>query len=178
MFITFLDVVEALIFIFPAYWANGMPVIFGGGRPIDGNRRFWDGRPVFGSHKTLRGFFAGIAIGTLVGAIECILFRTYSSALSRITFSPGLMLGFVLSCGALMGDLTDSFIKRRLDISPGSPLPVIDQLDFVIGALLLGFIVDELPRLPVILIIFAITPPIHLLTNLSAYLLDVKKEWW
>ena len=164
--ITILDVVDALVFIFPAYCANGAPVIFGGGRSIDGGRNFLDGKPIFGSHKTFRGFFAGLVIGSLVGLVEHFLFG--SSSLS----------GFVLSLGGLVGDLVDSFIKRRLDIPPGSPLLVADQLDFVIGALLFSLAIRELPPPLITLIVIIITPPIHLLTNFLAYLLGVKKKWW
>ena len=180
MSVTLFDVFHALIFIFPAYCANGMPVIFGGGRTIDGNRKFFDGKPILGSHKTFRGFFAGLIIGTLVGLAEQILFETFngSSFLSVITFSPTLFLGLALSFGALVGDLTDSFIKRRLNIPPGSPLPIIDQLDFVAGALLFSLIIGQLPSPLTTLIIVIITPPIHLLTNFIAYLLGFKKEWW
>lgn len=42
----------------------------------------------------------------------------------------------MLSLGALIGDLTESFIKRRIGFPPGASLPVADQLDFVAGALL------------------------------------------
>ena len=181
MAVTILDnVVHALVFIFPAYFANGMPVIFGGGRPIDGGRSFLDGKPLLGSHKTVRGFFAGLTIGTLVGLVEYALLEPFHSSpfLSTIPFSPSFLLGFVLSLGALVGDLMDSFIKRRLDIPPGSPLPVVDQLDFVGGALLFSLMMGELPSPLIILIIVIITPPIHLLTNFLAYLLGVKKEWW
>ncbi len=159
-------VARALVFIFPAYCANGAPVIFGGGRSIDGDRKFLDGKPILGSHKTFRGFFAGLVIGTLVGLVEHVLFES------------SFLLGFVLSLGALIGDLMDSFIKRRLDIPPGSPLPVVDQLDFVIGALLFSLTIGQLPSPLVTLIVIIVTPPIHLLTNFLAYLLGVKKEWW
>jgi CDP-2,3-bis-(O-geranylgeranyl)-sn-glycerol synthase len=180
MSVTVLDVVHALIFIFPAYFANGMPVIFGGGRSIDGGKRFLDGKPIFGSHKTFRGFFAGLIIGTLIGFVELVLFEASDrfNFLSVIPFSPSVFLGFALSIGALVGDLMDSFIKRRLNIPPGSPLPVVDQLDFVMGALLFSFAIGELPSPLVTLIVVIITPPIHLLTNFLAYLLGVKKEWW
>ena len=180
MSVTVLDVVHALIFIFPAYFANGMPVIFGGGRSIDGGRRFLDAKPIFGSHKTFRGFFAGLIIGTLIGFVELVLFEASDrfNFLSVIPFSPSVFLGFALSIGALVGDLMDSFIKRRLNIPPGSPLPVVDQLDFVMGALLFSFAIGELPSPLVTLIVVVITPPIHLLTNFLAYLLGVKKEWW
>jgi CDP-2,3-bis-(O-geranylgeranyl)-sn-glycerol synthase len=180
MSVTILDVVHALLFIFPAYCANAMPVIFGGGSLIDGGRRFLDGKPIFGSHKTFRGFFAGLVIGTLVGFVEYFVFEASHRfpVLSVITFSPSFLLGFALSLGALIGDLMDSFIKRRLDIPPGSPLPVVDQLDFVLGALLFSLIIGELPALHITLIVIIITPPIHLLTNFIAYLLGAKKEWW
>jgi CDP-2,3-bis-(O-geranylgeranyl)-sn-glycerol synthase len=172
--------VEALVFIFPAYCANGAPVIFGGGRAIDGGRNFLDGKPILGAHKTVRGFFAGLVIGTLVGFVEHFLFGAPHRfpSLSVITFSPSLSLGFLISLGALIGDLMDSFIKRRLNIPPGSPLLVVDQLDFVIGALLFSLIIGELPSPLITLIVVIITPPIHLLTNFLAYLLGVKKEWW
>ena len=178
--VTILDVVHALIFIFPAYFANGMPVNFGGGRTIDGGRRFLDGKPIFGSHKTFRGFFAGLVIGTLVGFVEYFLLEASNSFAFPlvITFSPSVFLGFALSLGALVGDLMDSFIKRRLNIPPGAPLPVVDQLDFVVGALIFSFAIGELPSPLVTLIVVIITPPIHLLTNFLAYLLGVKKEWW
>lgn len=180
MSVTVLDVVHALIFIFPAYCANGAPVVFGGGRLIDGGKNFLDRKPLLGSHKTIRGFLAGLVIGTLVGFGEYVLFESSHSFpfLLEISFSPSFLLGFALSLGALIGDSMDSFIKRRLDIPPGSPLPVVDQLDFVMGALVFALIIGELPSLPITLIIVIITPPIHLLTNFLAYLIGVKKEWW
>jgi CDP-2,3-bis-(O-geranylgeranyl)-sn-glycerol synthase len=48
-------VTEALLFIGPSYVANAAPLLFGGGRPLDGGRNFVDGNPIFGSHKTVRG---------------------------------------------------------------------------------------------------------------------------
>lgn len=153
-------VYEALYFIFPAYCANAAPVIFGGGAPIDGGRKFRDGRPLFGPRKTFRGFFAGLIVGTLVGFVE-----------------GNLLLGFMLSLGALTGDLTESFFKRRLGLKPGASFPLADQLDFVAGALLFSLLASP-PTLPIALTVVIITPLIHLLTNFLAYLLGVKKERW
>lgn len=158
--ITVADAVYALQFIFPAYCANAAPVIFGGGPPIDGGRSFPDGRPIFGPRKTFRGFFAGLAVGTLVGFLQ-----------------DNVLQGFVLSLGALVGDLIESFVKRRLNRPPGAPFPVADQLDFVAGALLFSPLVSS-PPLSVALIVVVITPPIHLVTNIVAYLLGVKQEPW
>ncbi len=170
------DIVYAFYYILPAYVANAAPVIFGGGYPLDAGRLFWDGKPIFGSNKTVRGFFAGLLVGTFAGFVLSHLYQLEGFP-QNFLFQYNTLLGFVLSLGALTGDLIHSFIKRRLDISPGSPLPVADQLDFVLGALLFSVVVYPLPwRIAVIILI--VTPPIHLLTNFLAYLIGVKKTPW
>jgi len=75
MLVTIIDVGYALWFIFPAYCANAVPVIFGGGRPVDFGKIFLDGKPILGSHKTLRGFFSGLLVGTLVGFLQTLIFQ-------------------------------------------------------------------------------------------------------
>jgi len=164
-----IDIAYSLYFIFPAYCANAAPVIFGGGRPIDADRTFIDGKPILGSHKTVRGFFAGLIVGTLVGFVQNTVYPLYQS---------NLLLGFALSLGALIGDLFDSFIKRRLGFPPGASFPILDQLDFIVGALLFSLMVPPLPPLNLILIIIVITPPIHLLTNVLAFLFGFKSKPW
>lgn len=158
-------IVEALKFIFPAYCANGAPVIGGGGRPLDFGKNFFDGKRVFGANKTFRGFLFGLAIGFLVGVVETLVFG----------FS--IWIAILAPLGALIGDLTGAFLKRRLNIPPGGMLPIIDQIDFVVGALLftlpLGIITWQLA-----LVVLVITPPIHLFTNIIAYKLKLKKNPW
>ena len=159
-------IVEALIFIFPAYCANAVPVIAGGGTPIDFGKNFTDGKRVFGNNKTYRGFFFGLAVGIAVGLVEIMFFDDYP-----------LLFSVLSPLGALLGDLTAAFLKRRLGIAPGGLLPVMDQVDFVVGALLFS--------LPLAIIywqlavtVLIITPPIHLLTNFGAYKLKLKKNPW
>jgi CDP-2,3-bis-(O-geranylgeranyl)-sn-glycerol synthase len=159
-------IADSLIFIFPAYSANAVPVVFGGGTSLDFGKKFKDGRPIFGSHKTFRGFFAGLIIGTLVGVGESLIFTNYSP-----------LLGFTLSLGALIGDLGGAFVKRRLGLAPGALLPIVDQVDFVLCALLFSLLVTP-PTLAMTLTILVITVPIHLLTNFLAYLAHVKKKPW
>jgi CDP-2,3-bis-(O-geranylgeranyl)-sn-glycerol synthase len=160
-------VVEALKFIFPAYVANAVPVLAGGGRPIDSGKNLSDGKPIFGKNKTFRGFFFGLFLGTLTGFVESFL------------FGYPLFLGFFLSLGALLGDLAGAFIKRRLGLAPGQLLPVVDQVDFVVGAVLfaLPFSLQWLSW-QLVLTIFVITPPMHMLTNFVAYRLGLKNNPW
>jgi CDP-2,3-bis-(O-geranylgeranyl)-sn-glycerol synthase len=159
-------VIKSLVYIFPAYSANAVPVILGGGPALDFGKTFKDGKPILGSHKTFKGFFGGLIIGTLVGIGESYLFSDYN-----------LFSGFMLSLGALVGDLVGAFIKRRLGFSPGSPMLVIDQIDFVLGALFFSLFLNP-PSLAMALVITILTIPIHMFTNFLAYLMHAKEKPW
>lgn len=172
-----LEVAYALFFIFPAYVANAIPVVLGGGLPIDSGRKLPDGKPIFGSHKTIRGFAAGIIAGTLTGAAQTAALELGALSDFAISSQFNVGLGFVISFGALTGDLVHSFVKRRIGIAEGSPLPIADQIDFVVGAVLFSLLVSPPPLLTII-IIFVITLPVHVLTNIFAYLFGVKKTPW
>jgi CDP-2,3-bis-(O-geranylgeranyl)-sn-glycerol synthase len=158
-------IIEALKFIFPAYCANALPVIAGGGPPLDLGKKFFDGKPIFGKNKTFRGFFFGLAIGIMVGLLESVLFGY------PILFS-------VLSpLGALTGDLAGAFLKRRLGIAPGGLLPIVDQVDFVVGAILFSLPLTVM-YWELAIAVLIITPPIHLFTNYLAYKLKLKNNPW
>jgi CDP-2,3-bis-(O-geranylgeranyl)-sn-glycerol synthase len=158
-------IVEALKFIFPAYCANATPVLAGGGLPTDFGKNFLDGKRIFGNNKTFRGFFFGLAVGVAVGLVEWAL------------FDYPILFSLLSPLGALLGDLTAAFLKRRLGIAPGGLLPIIDQVDFVVGAIVfslpLAMIYWELA-----VAVLLITPPIHLFTNFLAYKLKLKKNPW
>ena len=145
--------------------ANAAPLLLGGGAPLDGGKIFLDGQRIFGAHKTVRGLFAGIIAGSVIGLAE-------SPVDSRL-----LLGGFVIALGTVLGDLLGAFFKRRIRIKPGTSLPLVDQLDFVFGGLLLGQLVFPL-SLWSILIVVLVTPPIHLGTNYGAYLLGIKRTRW
>jgi len=160
-------IIEALKFIFPAYCANAIPVIAGGGYPIDFGKKFFDGKPILGKNKTFQGFFFGLIIGTTVGLVESAF------------FGYPLLFGLLLSLGALFGDLAGAFAKRRLGLAPGELLPVIDQIDFIIGAILFSLPLSlQILSWELILTVLIITPPIHLLTNFAAYKLGLKNNPW
>jgi CDP-2,3-bis-(O-geranylgeranyl)-sn-glycerol synthase len=159
-------IIEALKFIFPAYCANAVPVLVGGGKSIDLGKTLPDGRPIFGKNKTYRGFFAGLAIGTVTGLAETEV------------FGYPIMFGFIVSLGALVGDLTGAFLKRRLNIPPGGLLPVVDQIDFILGAILFSIPLSLARSWELIVTVLLLTPPIHLITNYVAYKLRLKTNPW
>jgi CDP-2,3-bis-(O-geranylgeranyl)-sn-glycerol synthase len=164
---------QALIFIFPAYCANGTPVLAGGGTRMDFGKNFVDGKRVFGNNKTFRGFFFGWAVGVGVGFVEGFVF-----GFDKVP----LLLSLLIPLGALLGDLTGAFIKRRLDIAPGGLLPVVDQIDFVVGAVVfslpLALINWQGLTWALVVAVLLITPPIHLFTNFLAYKFKLKKHPW
>ena len=166
-------IAQALIFIFPAYCANGTPVIAGGGTRMDFGKNFVDGRRIFGNNKTFRGFFFGWAVGVGVGLVEGFVF-----GFNKVP----VLLSLLIPLGALLGDLTGAFIKRRLDIAPGGLLPVVDQIDFVVGAVVfslpLALINWKGLTWQLVITVLIITPPIHLFTNFLAYKLNLKKNPW
>jgi len=159
------DWLLALYIICPVYCANGAPVLFGGGRSIDFGRSLSDGERIFGDHKTFRGLASGLIVGFIVGALESLFASTQL-----------IPLAMLASLGALLGDLVGAFLKRRLKIKPGNPLPGADQLDFVIGAIFLVSVMSP-PPIGTVLILICVTPPIHLLTNVGAYLLGLKSTY-
>ena len=121
-----------IYFMLPAYLANVSALTFGGGTPLDFGREFRDGRRILGDGVTWRGTIIGTGIGTAIGILQGII-------AGDIFY--GALLGFSLGLGALLGDAAGSFIKRRINIGRGRPAPILDQLDFVVGALLLSSLV-------------------------------------
>lgn len=98
--------------------ANGSPVIAKRilnnhcSWPLDGNVKFFDGRPVFGASKTIRGILVSIAI---------------TSAAAPLIGLP-LKIGLLVAIMAMAGDLLSSFVKRRLGLQSSSRAIGLDQL--------------------------------------------------
>jgi len=125
-----------------------------------------DGGRIFGDHKTVRGLVSGIIVGVIVGIFE-----------SFLSGSSMMVMATLASAGALLGDLGGAFVKRRMRIKPGQPLPGVDQLDFVLGAVL-AISLLRVPMPGTLVILFCVTPPIHLFANVSAYKLGLKSNYW
>ncbi|NJD98662.1 CDP-2,3-bis-(O-geranylgeranyl)-sn-glycerol synthase [Thermococcus sp. LS1] len=162
----------AFWYILPAYFANASPVLVGGGRPIDGGRYWKDGRRVFGDGKTWRGLIGGVAIGTAVGALQYFITPEFYGSLEK-----ALLLAFLLSFGALFGDLVGSFFKRRIDLPRGSPAIGLDQLGFLISALAFAYPVKTLDSGQIIFLL-VVSPFVHWGANYFAYKMGWKSVPW
>ncbi|WP_255194820.1 CDP-2,3-bis-(O-geranylgeranyl)-sn-glycerol synthase [Halorarius litoreus] len=173
-------VVVALWAMLPAYVPNNAAVLLGGGAPIDGGRT-WRGRRLLGDGKTWRG----TAIGTVVGvALALALNAVQPTLVALVGFGLPvfpLAVAVALAFGAMLGDILASFLKRRTGRKRGAAFPVLDQLDFVVVALLLATLVApawvfEVFTLPRVVVVLVATPLLHLTTNAGAYVLGLKEE--
>jgi len=174
------DLIITLLIIWPPYVANATPVVASKvlrkRTPIDLGKNFIDGRRIFGDGKTYEGFITGLLIGFVVGEL------TYAVVLNFVNLTqelPRPTTVFLMCAAALLGDLLGAFIKRRLGLPRGAPAPLLDQLDFLLMALLVLWLLQpQILHLVYVVIAIIITPPIHLATNTIAYLLHLKREPW
>jgi hypothetical protein len=81
-------------------------------RPLDGGALFADGRPLFGSSKTIRGI------------VISVLATTGAAALIGLGWQVGALVGTV----GMAGDLGSSFAKRRMGLAPSSMAIGLDQI--------------------------------------------------
>ena len=164
----------------PAYVPNNAAVLVGGGPPIDGGRTY-GGRRLLGDGKTWRGTAGGIVAGVLLAVVLDAVRPTVVAATGLDLPAFPLSAAVALAAGALLGDILASFLKRRAGRERGAAFPGLDQLDFVVVALLSTAVVapgwvGRVFTLPVIVVVLVVTPVLHLSTNAGAYLLGLKEE--
>jgi CDP-2,3-bis-(O-geranylgeranyl)-sn-glycerol synthase len=163
----------------PAYASNMAPIIVKKifkclAKPIDNGIKFRN-KPLFGKNKTWRGLIFGTLFGILITFIQFNL----NLKINIINYDHWLLIGFLMGFGAITGDMIESFFKRQSNIKPGQRFFPWDQIDFVVGALLLThFFIPNTIKISVILIILLISPILHILTNHLAYYLGIRKEKW
>jgi CDP-2,3-bis-(O-geranylgeranyl)-sn-glycerol synthase len=175
-------VATALWAMLPAYVPNNAAVLAGGGRPIDGGRTMNEKR-VLGDGKTWRGTAAGTLAGTLLALALTAAEPTVSGAVGHDLPAFPVLAGLGLAFGAMLGDIGASFLKRRSGRERGAAFPGLDQLDFVVGALLCALVLAPswffaTFTVPVLIAILVVTPVLHVVTNGIAYLLGLKNEPW
>jgi CDP-2,3-bis-(O-geranylgeranyl)-sn-glycerol synthase len=98
--------------------ANGTPVIakrlvptwYPG--PVDGGVRLFDGQPLFGPSKTVRGIALSVLVTSVCAPIVGLEWR----------------IGFLMGSVAMAGDLFSSFVKRRIRLPASSRAVGVDQI--------------------------------------------------
>lgn len=167
--------VEAVWIMWPAYGANGLCMLAKGKHPIDGGRKL-GGKPVLGPGKTWEGLFLGVFVAILVASFQMLMFPFLPWFLSPVPLDILAMspfMGLVIGLGAMSGDMGGSLAKRRLGIERGRPAPLLDQLDFITGMLIFVSFVAPV-KWEWVVILFVLTPVLHLTANRIAYTAKLK----
>ena len=121
--------------------ANGTPVIAAkilgnnSALPLDGNVTLSDGRPLFGSSKTLRGVLLSILLTTACAPLIGLDWK----------------VGSVVALTAMIGDLFSSFVKRRLGMDNSSQFTGLDQIPKSLLPLLVCMFLLPLTALDVVI---------------------------
>lgn len=175
-------VVTAFWVMLPAYIPNNVAVVAGGGRPIDGGAT-WNGKRVLGDGKTWRGTVAGTLAGVVLAMFLNVVVDPVTATVGVALPGFPIQAAFGLALGAMVGDIGASFLKRRTGRERGAAFPGLDQLDFVVGGLVLSalFATDwffDTFTLWIVLAVLVITPVLHVGTNVFAYRIGLKDEPW
>lgn len=151
-------------------------------RPIDGGRS-WRGTRLFGDNKTWRGVFVAV-----VGSIATVFVQSWigasagAAAVLRYDRLSPVVLGLAMGGGAMLGELPNSFVKRRLGVAPGAAAGgawravfyVWDQVDLLTTTwpLLLFWL---RPRPALVLASFIVALGLHPLVTLIGFALGARR---
>lgn len=153
-------------------------------RPIDAGRSF-RGHRLFGDSKTWRGVAVAVVGCTLTASVQKHLL--IGAALDRVALvdyrhTNEFAFGLAMGAGAMLGELPNSFVKRRLGIAPGATrrgaLAVVfyvwDQIDLLTTAWpLLCFWVHPTPLIVVMSGVLGLG--LHPAVSLIGYLIRARR---
>jgi CDP-2,3-bis-(O-geranylgeranyl)-sn-glycerol synthase len=162
-------VLQLLYFMLPAYVANMAP-------PFVRFRTGWN-RPIharlLGEHKTVQGFALGVVAGVLATAAQASI----ATPLAMVDYRNWPLLGLAFGFGAMAGDSIKSLFKRKAGIVAGGRWVPFDQLDFVLGALLLvGYWAGLTWQDVAVILLFSLVA--GLLVKRLAFRLHIKQTPW
>jgi CDP-diglyceride synthetase len=114
---------------------------------LDGGLTF-QGRRLLGDHKTVRGFVVMVPATGAMFVLLALLLKTSSPAMAdriwQLSVGQYFLLGLGAGLGFMLGELPNSFLKRRLKIPPGG-VPgnatakvaffLLDRVDSIVGML-------------------------------------------
>ncbi len=169
----------ALWFFWPAAAGNGsavvadrVPLLKKLETPMDFGLKH-RGKRIFGDNKTWRGFIFGTFVACFAAAVQYYIWLPPAFAGKSLGFM--VLLGGVLGAGALIGDAVESFIKRQLDIDSGNSWFPFDQLDYILGGVLLSSLLIKMPW-QVYGWVFVLYFGIHLLSTWFFYKVGIRKK--
>ncbi|UJG44326.1 MAG: CDP-archaeol synthase [Candidatus Heimdallarchaeum endolithica] len=170
-----------LVFVLPVFMCNAFAGFMGAlfkklGKiyPMDGGRKWKDGNPLLGDHKTWPGFIGGLIAGTITG----IILWHYNNLNSFFLCSYPWYIGILMGVGDHFADLMGSFIKRRMGKKSGASLPLYDQGSWMVTGALIALPFCK----PIVWIYYIVpivlTPLIHVIAGFIALWTGIKDVWY
>lgn len=167
-----------------------LPILKALSRPMDFGKNFADGKRIFGDNKTWKGLLGYLLFNTLFSVLWGLLCKNqavgsfnYFYQLHENNLPFNLLVGVLMGFGYALFELPNSFLKRRLDITPGKTLKgfmkvffiFLDQADSVFGCALVVWLFYPLGILKYLLfvVIGAVT---HIVFNMLLYFAKLRKN--
>jgi CDP-2,3-bis-(O-geranylgeranyl)-sn-glycerol synthase len=134
------------------------------------------GRRIFGDNKTWRGAIF-MVVGPALAAVLLTQSPAYDDALpDAVSSASPVLWGALVGLGVVVGELPNSFLKRRLGVAPGTQrrdavgvaLIVFDQADLVPGVWLCLAPVYVLPVATAV-VAFVVVAVVHFAINVVGY---------
>lgn len=154
--------------------------------PVDGGRSY-RGKRIFGDHKTWRGFLVMIALPICFVTLQAWLYRHFSEIrlLSLFDYgrTNGWFMGGCLGLSYTLGELPNSFLKRRMGIEPGVTIlgrkgaffAVYDHTDSVLAGIFFMPLYWT-PPFAVALEILLVCSLVHVAFDAAFFLLKIRKQ--
>lgn len=187
MYITLMPAVIAGVL--TSIWCK-LPILKFMKKPLDGGKCLRDKRRIFGDNKTVKGFVGYMFLNmicmplwglfcSLTGAGAFNFFYVRNDNALIFNLLVGLLVGFAYA----LFELPNSFLKRRLDITPGKtikgPLRVffifLDQADSLFGCCLVVYFFCPMPIWCYFLYVF-VGAATHLIINMLLYFAHLRKN--
>jgi len=158
--------------------------------PIDNGKNFFDGRRVFGDNKTWKGMIGYFLFNMIFAIVWGIICNT--TGLEKLDFfyidhkntlSFNIIVGILLGLAYSLFELPNSFIKRRLDITPGKTINgvykaffvFLDQADSIFGCVLVVWLFYDLGLFLYFIYVF-IGAATHIVLNMLLYFTGLRKN--
>ncbi|MBE5940611.1 MAG: CDP-archaeol synthase [Lachnospiraceae bacterium] len=161
-------------------------------KPVDFGKNFFDGRRIFGDNKTFKGFMGMILFGAVFSVLWGIIslnsdsltaynyfYRNYDNS-----FLYNILIGTLMGFAYALFELPNSFLKRRLDITPGKNdisgikkvfFIFLDQADSIFGCVLVVCIFYPLP-IWYYFIYVLLGAATHIILNMLLYFCHLRKN--
>ena len=158
-------------------------------KPLDFNIKI-KGKRLFGDNKTWKGLIGYIIFNIIFMILVGIIYKAcnieklnffYINHTNTITYN--LLIGFLLGLFYALFELPNSFIKRRLGITPGKTITgskkyffiFLDQADSVFGVALVVCMFYPI-GIKVYLLYILVGAVTHLVINMLLYFLHLRKN--